>query len=221
MYHRIPSLMEPFLRRVSALSFCVYGVVFVRSRRWVREDSDGFSGGECVRAVSHGEEIAFRFVHASYFRSGYGDGVGLFDPIVFWNGGYGRCMKIVINNFYRKIAYRIKCNAKTTYVIGMYVGVATAGVFIIWYTHSSFMGIDLSQDGHSLVRYSQLSHWGQCSSWERLQSLSFHSWLSDILVRHKPVRVFPSGEDQSIHTLPLGVGSHRNVQLHERTLRRH
>ena len=55
----------------------------------------------------------------------------------------------------------------------------------------------------------------------RLQSLSFHSWLSDILVGHKPVRVFPSGEDQSIHTLPLGVGSHRNVQLHERTLRRH
>ncbi|CAN7053891.1 unnamed protein product [Brassica oleracea var. botrytis] len=35
-------------------------------------------------------------------------------------------------------------------VIGMYVGVATVGVFIIWYTHSSFMGIDLSQDGHSL-----------------------------------------------------------------------
>ncbi|KAF3569918.1 hypothetical protein F2Q69_00058326 [Brassica cretica] len=45
-------------------------------------------------------------------------------------------------------------------VIGMYVGVATVGVFIIWYTHSSFMGIDLSQDGHSLVSYSQLAHWG-------------------------------------------------------------
>ncbi|KAG7533210.1 Transposon En/Spm-like [Arabidopsis thaliana x Arabidopsis arenosa] len=51
-------------------------------------------------------------------------------------------------------------------VIGMYVGVATVGVFIIWYTHNSFMGIDLSQDGHSLVSYSQLAHWGQCSSWE-------------------------------------------------------
>ncbi|CAN6897762.1 unnamed protein product [Brassica oleracea] len=35
-------------------------------------------------------------------------------------------------------------------VIGMYVGVETVGVFIIWYTHSSFMGIDLCQDGHSL-----------------------------------------------------------------------
>ncbi|KAH0853683.1 hypothetical protein HID58_092974, partial [Brassica napus] len=49
-------------------------------------------------------------------------------------------------------------------VIGMYVGVETVGVFIIWYTHSSFMGIDLSQDGHSLVSYSQLAHWGQCLS---------------------------------------------------------
>ncbi|CAF2081895.1 unnamed protein product [Brassica napus] len=204
MYHRIPSLMEPFLRRVSALSFCVYGVVFVRSRRWVREDSDGFSGGECVRAVSHGEEIAFRFVHASYFRSGYGDGVGLFDPIVFWNGGYGRCMKIVINNFYRKIAYRIKCNAKTTYVIGMYVGVATAGVFIIWYTHSSFMGIDLSQDGHSLVRYSQLSHWGQCSSWEGFKVSPFTAGSQTFSLDTNPCEYFHQGKIKA-STLSLSV----------------
>ncbi|GJV36653.1 calcium-transporting ATPase 1, endoplasmic reticulum-type-like protein isoform X1, partial [Tanacetum coccineum] len=51
-------------------------------------------------------------------------------------------------------------------VIGLYVGVATVGVFIIWYTHGYFMGIDLSQDGHSLVTYSQLTNWGQCKSWE-------------------------------------------------------
>ncbi|KAG2323991.1 hypothetical protein Bca52824_006719 [Brassica carinata] len=47
-------------------------------------------------------------------------------------------------------------------VIGMYVGFAMVGIF----THSSFMGIDLSQDGHSLVNYSKLANWGQCFSLE-------------------------------------------------------
>ena len=42
----------------------------------------------------------------------------------------------------------------------------------------------------------------------RLQSLSFHSRLSDILLRVKPVRVLPPGEDQSVHALPLGVGGY-------------
>ncbi|KAK8288148.1 hypothetical protein V6Z12_D07G106800 [Gossypium hirsutum] len=46
-------------------------------------------------------------------------------------------------------------------VIGLYVGIATVGVFIIWYTHHSFLGIDLSGDGHSLVTYSQLANWGK------------------------------------------------------------
>ncbi|KAL9992065.1 putative P-type Ca(2+) transporter [Helianthus debilis subsp. tardiflorus] len=51
-------------------------------------------------------------------------------------------------------------------VIGLYVGIATVGVFVIWYTHDSFFGIDLSQDGHTLVAYSQLANWGQCKTWE-------------------------------------------------------
>ncbi|CAA6654859.1 unnamed protein product [Spirodela intermedia] len=51
-------------------------------------------------------------------------------------------------------------------IIGLYVGIATVGVFIIWYTHGSFLGIDLSSDGHTLVTYSQLSNWGRCSTWE-------------------------------------------------------
>ncbi|CBI16213.3 unnamed protein product, partial [Vitis vinifera] len=44
-------------------------------------------------------------------------------------------------------------------VIGLYVGIATVGIFIIWYTHGTFLGIDLSGDGHSLVTYSQLANW--------------------------------------------------------------
>ena len=43
--------------------------------------------------------------------------------------------------------------------MGLYVGAATVGVFAIWYTHTEFMGIDLSQDGHTPVTYDQLTHW--------------------------------------------------------------
>uniref|UniRef100_A0A8R7P241 Uncharacterized protein n=1 Tax=Triticum urartu TaxID=4572 RepID=A0A8R7P241_TRIUA len=51
-------------------------------------------------------------------------------------------------------------------VIGLFVGVATIGNYVIWYTHGPFMGIDLIGDGHTLVSYSQLSNWGQCTSWD-------------------------------------------------------
>ncbi|KAG8376478.1 hypothetical protein BUALT_Bualt09G0067700 [Buddleja alternifolia] len=49
-------------------------------------------------------------------------------------------------------------------VIGSYVGLATVGIFVIWYTHNPFLGNDLSGDGRSLVTYSQL---GKALSFER------------------------------------------------------
>ncbi|XP_011041968.1 PREDICTED: calcium-transporting ATPase 4, endoplasmic reticulum-type [Populus euphratica] len=58
-------------------------------------------------------------------------------------------------------------------VIGLYVGIATVGVFIIWYTRHTFMGIDLSGDGHSLVTYSQLANWGRCESWKNFSASPF------------------------------------------------
>ncbi|XP_066362867.1 calcium-transporting ATPase 4, endoplasmic reticulum-type-like [Miscanthus floridulus] len=58
-------------------------------------------------------------------------------------------------------------------IIGLYVGIATVGIFVIWYTHGSFMGIDLTGDGHTLVSYSQLSNWGQCSSWDNFTASPF------------------------------------------------
>merc|ERR1719390_613584 len=51
-------------------------------------------------------------------------------------------------------------------VVGLYVGVATVGVFAVWYTQTSFMGLDLSGDGHSVVTLHQLTHWGDCPTWE-------------------------------------------------------
>ncbi|CAD6334825.1 unnamed protein product [Miscanthus lutarioriparius] len=58
-------------------------------------------------------------------------------------------------------------------IVGLYVGIATVGIFVIWYTHGSFMGIDLTGDGHTLVSYSQLSNWGQCSSWDNFTASPF------------------------------------------------
>lgn len=46
-------------------------------------------------------------------------------------------------------------------VIGVYVGIATVGVFVWWFV----FGTDPSE-AHSLVSLRQLMSWGRCSSWE-------------------------------------------------------
>lgn len=50
-------------------------------------------------------------------------------------------------------------------VVGLYVGIATVGVFCIWYTRTSFMFIDLSDDNHTTVSMKQLMDWENCASW--------------------------------------------------------
>jgi P-type Ca2+ transporter type 2C len=44
-------------------------------------------------------------------------------------------------------------------VIGVYVGLATVGVFIYWYLYAE------TGDGHTLVTWDQLSNWSECPSW--------------------------------------------------------
>lgn len=58
-------------------------------------------------------------------------------------------------------------------VIGSYVGIATVGVFILWYTRASFLGINLAEDGHTLVTLSQLRHWGECPNWSNFSVSPF------------------------------------------------
>jgi Ca2+-transporting ATPase len=50
-------------------------------------------------------------------------------------------------------------------VIGAYVGVATVAAFGIWYLFPSFLGIDLTGDGHTIISFGQLSSWGTCPAW--------------------------------------------------------
>ncbi|KAH7542538.1 hypothetical protein FEM48_Zijuj02G0084800 [Ziziphus jujuba var. spinosa] len=89
-------------------------------------------------------------------------------------------------------------------VIGLYVGIATVGIFIIWYTHDSFLGIDLSGDGHSLVTYSQLANWGQCSSWEGFSVSPFTAGDQVFNFDANPCEYFQSGKIKA-STLSLSV----------------
>ncbi|KAJ3682774.1 hypothetical protein LUZ60_013001 [Juncus effusus] len=89
-------------------------------------------------------------------------------------------------------------------VIGMYVGLATVGVFIIWYTQGSFMGIDLSKDGHTLVSYSQLSHWGQCPTWDNFTVSPFTAGSTTFSFQSNPCDYFQSGKIKAT-TLSLSV----------------
>ncbi|PON72808.1 P-type ATPase [Parasponia andersonii] len=89
-------------------------------------------------------------------------------------------------------------------VIGLYVGVATVGVFIIWYTHGSFLGINLGGDGHSLVTYSQLADWGQCSSWKNFTVSPFTAGSQVISFDDNPCDYFQRGKVKAT-TLSLSV----------------
>ncbi|XP_038991994.1 calcium-transporting ATPase 1, endoplasmic reticulum-type-like [Hibiscus syriacus] len=89
-------------------------------------------------------------------------------------------------------------------VIGLYVGLATVGVFIIWYTHHSFLGIDLSGDGHSLVTYSQLANWDACHSWEGFSVSPFMAGSQVFKFDSDPCEYFQSGKIKA-STLSLSV----------------
>ncbi|XP_058199649.1 calcium-transporting ATPase 1, endoplasmic reticulum-type-like [Rhododendron vialii] len=89
-------------------------------------------------------------------------------------------------------------------VIGLYVGIATVGIFIIWYTRSSFLGIDLSGDGHSLVTYSQLANWGQCQSWEGFSVSPFKAGSHEYRFDDNPCDYFQTGKVKAM-TLSLSV----------------
>ncbi|RRT63411.1 hypothetical protein B296_00042720 [Ensete ventricosum] len=91
-----------------------------------------------------------------------------------------------------------------TEVIGLYVGIATVGVFIIWYTHGSFLGIDLSGDGHTLLTYSQLANWAQCSAWEGFSAAPFTAGSHIFSFDTNPCEYFQSGKVKAT-TLSLSV----------------
>lgn len=77
-------------------------------------------------------------------------------------------------------------------------------MFIIWFTHGSFLGIDLSGDGHTLVTYSQLANWGQCRSWEGFSVTPFTAGSQVIKFDSHPCDYFQTGKIKA-STLSLSV----------------
>jgi Ca2+-transporting ATPase len=81
-------------------------------------------------------------------------------------------------------------------VIGLYVGFATVGVFAYWYLYYDWAG-----DGHTLVSYYQLSHWGQCSTWE---NFSVNNFGGMDFAGDKACSYFTTGKEKA-STLSLSV----------------
>lgn len=78
------------------------------------------------------------------------------------------------------------------------------GVFVIWFTHDSFLGIDLSQDGHTLVTYSQLTHWDQCKTWQNFTVAPFKAGDRIFNFDSNPCDYFQGGKVKAM-TLSLSV----------------
>ena len=106
-------------------------------------------------------------------------------------------------------------------IIGLYVGVATMVVFIIWYTHGSFLGINLSGDGHTLVTYSQLANWGQCSSWKNFTVSPFADGTQVISFNDNPCDYFQTGKVKATTLSPsvlVAIENSLNALSEDRSL---
>ncbi|GMH17317.1 hypothetical protein Nepgr_019158 [Nepenthes gracilis] len=89
-------------------------------------------------------------------------------------------------------------------VIGTYVGMATVGIFVLWYTQPSFLGIDLVSDGHTLVELAQLQNWGECSSWLNFNATPFTVAGGRLITFSNPCDYFTIGKVKAM-TLSLSV----------------
>ncbi|KAF2324914.1 hypothetical protein GH714_021235 [Hevea brasiliensis] len=89
-------------------------------------------------------------------------------------------------------------------VIGSYVGIATVGIFILWYTQSSFLGINLVSDGHTLVELSQLRNWGECYKWSNFTVAPYSVGGGRLITFSNPCDYFSVGKVKPM-TLSLSV----------------
>ncbi|GBG85897.1 hypothetical protein CBR_g40710 [Chara braunii] len=89
-------------------------------------------------------------------------------------------------------------------VIGTYVGLATVGVFAVWYTQPSFMGIDLTADGHSFITFHELRTWGECHTWEGFKANQFTAGSRTFSFENDPCEYFTTGKVKAT-TLSLSV----------------
>ncbi|KAI4355275.1 hypothetical protein L6164_004064 [Bauhinia variegata] len=89
-------------------------------------------------------------------------------------------------------------------VIGSYVGIATVGIFVLWFTQASFLGINLVSDGHTIVELSQLRNWGECHSWSNFTAAPFVVGGGRVISFSDPCDYFSVGKVKAM-TLSLSV----------------
>eukprot|EP00271_Cylindrocystis_brebissonii_P018853 TRINITY_DN5488_c0_g1_i1.p1 TRINITY_DN5488_c0_g1~~TRINITY_DN5488_c0_g1_i1.p1 ORF type:complete len:1193 (-),score=197.07 TRINITY_DN5488_c0_g1_i1:406-3681(-) len=79
-------------------------------------------------------------------------------------------------------------------VIGTYVGVATVGIFALWYLNSdSLFGIINLKDGHTAISFHQLTSWGECSTWTDFDPAPFSAGSQQITFA-EPCEYFTLGK---------------------------
>lgn len=74
----------------------------------------------------------------------------------------------------------------------------------MWYTQASFLGINLVEDGHTLVKLSQLRHWGECSTWSNFTASPYTVVGGRLITFSKPCDYFSVGKVKAM-TLSLSV----------------
>lgn len=89
-------------------------------------------------------------------------------------------------------------------MIGSYVGIATVGIFVLWYTQASFLGINLATDGHTVIEFSQLRNWGECQSWSNFTASPFAVGGGRFIIFSNPCDYFTVGKVKAM-TLSLSV----------------
>ena len=80
-------------------------------------------------------------------------------------------------------------------VIGLYVGFATVGIFVWWYTMAE------TGDGHTLVTFEQLSTWSQCPEWK---DFTVNNFVEGMDLSAAPCEYFTKGKVKA-STLSLSV----------------
>jgi Ca2+-transporting ATPase len=80
-------------------------------------------------------------------------------------------------------------------IVGIYVGLATVGIFVYWYT------MDVNVDGHTLVTLHQLSHWTECPTWA---GFMVNNFVDGMDLQANPCEYFTKGKVKAA-TLSLSV----------------
>ena len=80
-------------------------------------------------------------------------------------------------------------------VVGIYVGFATVGIFVYWYTMAE------TGDGHTLVTMGQLMTWSECPSWTDFEVANFVDGMD---FSTNPCEYFTKGKVKA-STLSLSV----------------